>query len=54
MLECALKDTEFAGRRANWMIAGIRAAVPMRLHRLAGYIPAMLQPIMDVRLRKKL
>jgi SAM-dependent methyltransferase len=54
MLERALKDKEFAGRRAKWMVAVIRTAVALRLHHLAGYIPALLQPIMDVRLTKKL
>jgi SAM-dependent methyltransferase len=54
MLERALKDKEFAGRRAKWMITGIRTAVTLRLHHLAAYIPAMLQPIIDVRLTKKL
>ena len=53
MLERALQDQEFAGRRASWMVATIRWAVAMRLHHLAGYIPATLQPIMDVRLTKK-
>ena len=54
MLERALQDKEFAGRRAGWMVAVIRTAVALRLHHLAGYVPATLQPIMDVRLMKKL
>ena len=54
MLERVLKDREFAGRRAKWVVTGIRTAVALRLHHLAGYIPAMLQPIMDVRLTKTL
>lgn len=53
MLERTLNDKEFASRRAKWMVSAIRAAVAVRLHHLAGYIPAMLQPIMDVRLTKK-
>lgn len=53
MLERALEDQEFASRRAKWMVTGIRTAVKLRLHRLAGYVPAMLQPIMDVRLTKR-
>jgi SAM-dependent methyltransferase len=52
MLERALTDKEFASRRSPWMIAGIRAAVMLRVHRLVGYVPAMLQPIMDVRMTK--
>jgi hypothetical protein len=54
MLERALTDKEFAGRQAKWMVAGVRMAVALRLHQLAGRIPAVLQPIMDVRLTKKL
>jgi SAM-dependent methyltransferase len=54
MLERALTDKEFADRRSKWMVAGIRKAVAWRLHRLAGAIPAALQPVMDVRLTKKL
>jgi hypothetical protein len=52
MLERALNDKEFAGRRAKWMVAGIRAAVAVRLQHLAYHVPTMLQPIMDVRLTK--
>jgi SAM-dependent methyltransferase len=54
MLERALTDKEFAGRRAKWMVAGVRTAAALRLHHLARYIPATLQPIMDVRMTKKL
>lgn len=53
MLERALTDKEFAGRRAQWMVAAIRSAVKLRVHHLAGYVPATLQPIMDVRLTKR-
>lgn len=53
MLERALTDKEFAGRRAQWMVAAIRSAVKLRVHHLAGYVPATLQPIMDVRLAKR-
>lgn len=53
MLERALMDKEFASRRPDWMVSGIRMAVGLRLHRLAGLIPATLQPVMDVRLTKK-
>jgi SAM-dependent methyltransferase len=54
MLERALTDKEFAGRRSRWMVTGVRTAAAMRLHRLAGAIPATLQPIMDVRMTKRL
>ncbi len=53
MLERALDDDEFARRRAPWMISIIRAAVAVRLHYLASYLPAVLQPIMDVSLTKR-
>lgn len=53
MLERALMDEQFASRRPDWMVSGIRIAAGMRLHRLAGLIPATLQPVMDVRLTKK-
>jgi SAM-dependent methyltransferase len=53
MFERALNDQQFADRRAKWMLLGIRAAVSLRLHRLATLIPAMLQPIMDARLTKR-
>jgi SAM-dependent methyltransferase len=54
ILERGLNDSEFAARRAGWMVAAIRMTVAMRLHHLAGYIPALVQPIMDTRLTKKL
>jgi SAM-dependent methyltransferase len=54
MLERTLTDEQFAGRRAPWMVTGIRKAVALRLHHLAGYVPATVQPIMDVRLTKTL
>ena len=53
MLERAVRDAGFAARRAGWMIAIIRLLVALKLHRLAGLIPAVLQPIMDVRLEKR-
>ncbi|MXI80163.1 hypothetical protein GR254_07385 [Mycobacterium tuberculosis] len=46
-------QTRCRGRRAQWMVAAIRSAVKLRVHHLAGYVPATLQPIMDVRLTKR-
>lgn len=54
MFERAVKDPVFAARRSGWMVAIIRALVRMRIHRLVRFIPAMAQPIMDVRLVKRL
>ena len=53
MLERVLKDKEFAARRSPWMVSLIRTIVALRLHRLVAFMPAMLQPIMDVRLTKR-
>lgn len=46
-LERITTDNEFASRRANWMRIAILALVRLRLHRLAGLIPALFQPIVD-------
>jgi 2-polyprenyl-3-methyl-5-hydroxy-6-metoxy-1,4-benzoquinol methylase len=54
ILERALKDTAFAARRAGWMLTLIRVVVALRLHRLADLVPAVMQPIMDVRLTRRL
>lgn len=54
MMERALGDPEFAKRRANWMVAAIGALRRLGLLRLASFIPAALQPIMDVRLTKRM
>lgn len=52
MLERALSDEEFAKRRAGWMVSAIRMAGKLGLLRLASILPAMFQPVMDVRLTK--
>lgn len=54
MLERTLKDKAFAARRAGWMVALIRIAVTLNIHRIAGLVPAVMQPIMDARLTKRL
>jgi SAM-dependent methyltransferase len=54
MLERALSDVEFAKRRPSWMVAAIRMFSTLRLLRLASLVPAIFQPVMDVRLTKRL
>lgn len=54
MLERAVSDAGFARRRSAWMVAAVSALSTLRLLRFAALIPAMFQPIMDVRLTKKL
>lgn len=54
MLERAVSDAEFARRRAGWMVAAVSALSTLGLLRFAALIPATLQPIMDVRLTKRL
>ena len=53
MLERALSDDQFAKRRARWMVAAIGMMRRLGLLRLASFIPAMFQPVMDVRLTKR-
>jgi 2-polyprenyl-3-methyl-5-hydroxy-6-metoxy-1,4-benzoquinol methylase len=45
-------DSEFASRRATWMRLLIRGMVRMRIHRLALYFPAWIQPIIDCSVTK--
>lgn len=54
MLERAVTDVAFARRRPAWMVAILRALGRARLLRLAALIPARFQPVMDVRLTKRL
>lgn len=53
MLERALSDVEFAKRRAGWMVAFIGLLRRLGLLRLASFVPAVFQPIMDARLTKR-
>jgi SAM-dependent methyltransferase len=53
MLERALSDDQFAGRRAPWMVSVIRVFKALRLLPLVRFVPARLQPVMDVRLTKR-
>ncbi|MDH5276770.1 MAG: class I SAM-dependent methyltransferase [Gammaproteobacteria bacterium] len=54
MLERAVTDAAFARRRAGWMVAALGALSRARLLRFAALIPATFQPVMDVRLTKRL
>jgi len=54
MLERALSDPQFARRRARWMMSAIGAARMLGVLRLASAVPAVLQPIMDVSLTRRI
>ena len=54
MLERAVSDASFARRRARWMVSVLGVLARTRLLRLASLVPATLQPIMDVRLTKRI
>lgn len=53
MLERAVSDAGFARRRSAWMVTAVRALRRARLLRFAALVPAMFQPVMDVRLTKR-
>lgn len=46
-------DKEFAARRSKWVRTFITVLLSCRLHLLAGFIPAMMQPIIDCTLTRK-
>lgn len=52
-LERIGSDKEFALRRSGWMRTLILGLVKLRAHRLAGFMPAALQPIIDCTLTRK-
>lgn len=54
MMARALSDPQFARRRSGWMLFVIGALESAGLLRVAAFIPAMLQPIMDVRVTKRI
>lgn len=54
MLERAVSDGAFARRRAPWMVAALGTFSRLGLLRLASLVPALFQPIMDVRLTRRL
>ena len=53
MLKRAVSDSEFARRRAPWMVAAIRMLNSLRILGLASIVPATCQPIIDARLTKR-
>ncbi|MDO8753632.1 MAG: methyltransferase domain-containing protein [Anaerolineales bacterium] len=52
MLERVAEDPDFAKRRSAWACALIGAFVKLRIHRLARFVPATLQPIIDCHIRR--
>lgn len=54
MLERALSDAGFARRRSAWMVTAVSTLRALRLLRFVALVPPMFQPIMDVRLTKRL
>ncbi len=51
-LERIATDQDFASRRSPFVRKILLLLVSLRIHRLAGLIPAMFQPVMDCRLQK--
>ncbi len=51
-LERIQTDRDFAMRRSVWMRRILQLFLKLRLHRLAGWIPAVLQPVIDCRLTR--
>lgn len=51
-LERIGSDREFALRRSRWMRVFILGLIKLRVHRLAGFIPAVLQPVIDCTLTR--
>lgn len=52
-LERIGSDEEFALRRSGWMRIFILGLLKLRMHRLAGFIPVALQPVIDCTLIKR-
>lgn len=52
-LERVGSDKEFALRRSRWMRMFILGLLKFRIHRLAGFIPIALQPIIDCTLIRR-
>lgn len=46
-LERVVFDKDFCLRRPKWMYVMVVPLVQLRLHRIVGFLPAMLQPIID-------
>lgn len=47
-------DTEFALRRSGWMRFLVGGLLKLRLHRLTGFIPVALQPVIDCTLTRRI
>lgn len=52
-LERIDSDKEFASRRSGWMRALILVALKLHVHRLAGFMPTALQPVIDCTLTRR-
>jgi SAM-dependent methyltransferase len=52
-LERIGSDKEFALRRSRWVRAFILWLIKLRLHRLAGFAPIALQPVIDCTLTRR-
>ena len=46
-LERVVFDKDFSRRRSKWVYVVVVALVQLRLHYIVGFLPAMLQPIID-------
>jgi 2-polyprenyl-3-methyl-5-hydroxy-6-metoxy-1,4-benzoquinol methylase len=46
-LERVVFDKDFCQRRTKWMYVVVVPLVQLRLHHIVGFLPAMLQPIID-------
>jgi hypothetical protein len=51
-LERVQTDRDFAMRRSVWMRRILQMFLKLRVHQLAGWIPAILQPVIDCRLTR--
>jgi hypothetical protein len=52
-LERIGSDKEFALRRSRWVRAFILGLIKLRVHRLAGFTPIALQPVIDCTLTRR-
>jgi hypothetical protein len=51
-MERVRSDVGFASRRSMWVRLVIDVLISLRLHYLAGFLPASLQPIIDCTLTR--
>jgi 2-polyprenyl-3-methyl-5-hydroxy-6-metoxy-1,4-benzoquinol methylase len=52
-LERVVSDKEFALRRSRWVRTFIIGLIRLNIHRLAGFIPVRLQPVIDCTLTRR-